>query len=61
MTLRDFNKATAGLPGETPLKVLAPWGEISDAILIARDDLMDDDPVKEAFPDNILLIAESAD
>lgn len=61
MTIHELNRLTADMPGETEIKILAPWGEIADAALVTPEDLEQDDPVRESFPPNSILLCESAD
>ncbi len=60
MTLSDFRDATAHLPGDLDLRVLAPWGEIDDAVLVNAADLDPADPVREALESSpmVLISAE---
>lgn len=60
MTLGQFRHETAHLQDDTEVLILAPWGEIEPAAWVEKDDLCDDDPVKETFPTNALLITGEA-
>ena len=61
MTLADFRRETADLPGATEIQVLAPWGEMEPAAFVERDDLYPADPILDSFPANAILITGSAD
>lgn len=60
MTLEDFRRDTAGMPGDTEIKVLSPWGEIEDAAFVTVEDLVDDDPVREQLDPTAILITGEA-
>ena len=59
MTLSDFKAATAHLPGDLDLRVLAPWGEIADAVIIQAADLDTEDPVRECMEMSPMVLISS--
>lgn len=61
MTLEEFFQETAGMPRGTEIKLLTPWGEIEDCVLVTIEDLADGDPVREDFPPNSILLGADAD
>ena len=61
MTLQEFLRETAGYPADTELMVLNAWGDMEPAAYIGRADLEDNDPLRESFPDNTLLLTGAAD
>lgn len=56
MTLAQFREQTAALDGETEILVLTPWGEPEHSEWVSADDLAEDDPVREDFPSNAILL-----
>ena len=60
MTLSDFRRETADMPGSTELKVLSPWGEIEDSAFVTIEDLEPDDPVRQSMDPTFLLITSEA-
>ena len=60
MTLTEFLKETADLPGDTEILVLTPWGETEAAAWVKPDDLAEGDPVLESFPANSILLTGEA-
>lgn len=60
MTLNEFRQETAALPGDTEILVLAPWGELEPAAWVQPGDLAEDDPVRENFPSNAILLTREA-
>lgn len=60
MTLSEFRAQTAHLPGDFEIKILSPWGEIEDSAFVTRDDLAEDDPVRESMHPTFILIATEA-
>ena len=60
MTLAEFRAETAALDGATEILVLSPWGDLEPSAFVTRDDLEDDDPVRENFPQTAILITGDA-
>ena len=56
MTLQEFRTFTDQMPGNTLIGLLEPWGEISPAAIAHRDELAEDDPVRDLITTNIILI-----
>lgn len=61
MTLSEFRAATAHLPGRTLIGYLAPWGELSPAVIAAPDELAEDDPVKALLTTDLIAITTTPD
>lgn len=62
MTLKQFTRATAGMPGSTRLLVLSPWGELEPAAIVTTEDLVEGDPLRDDIPsDAIVLTGEASD
>jgi len=59
MTLSEFRAATASLPGDIDLKILAPWGDIEDAVIIQAADLDAEDPVRECVEMSPMVLVSS--
>lgn len=60
MKLHEFRQLTDGLPAETELHILLPWGESVPATLISREDLVEGDPALDSFPESGLVFDEEA-
>ena len=58
MTLQQFQRLTAGLPAHTEIKVMDFFGNLGPAAIITAADLTDDDPARETFPQDALVITE---
>ena len=56
MTLDEFRAATANLPGRTLIGLLTPWGELQPACIAERDELAEDDPVRDLITADIIVI-----
>ena len=60
MTLQQFREETAALSGDTEILVMDPWGNIEPSAWVTHDDLAEDDPVREQFPSNAILLTGEA-
>ena len=60
MTLQQFREQTELFDGATELLILDPWGVMEPATFVGRADLAHDDPVRENFPANSILLAGEA-
>ncbi len=61
MTLQNLLDQTAGMPPSNPIKILAIWGGFIDPAFVTIEDLCEDDPARNDFPPNALVITESAE
>lgn len=61
MTLAEFRLQTSALDGLTEIHVLSPWGDIEAAAWVNRDDLDDEDPVRDQLTDHAILLTGDAD
>ena len=61
MTLKEFIRATAGLPADTNILVTDPWGGLEQACLIRREDLQEGDPVLDELTAGNICICADAD
>jgi len=60
MTLEQFRNETAGLPDSTEILVLSPWGDIEPSAWVGLEDLAEDDPVREGWPEKAILLTSEA-
>lgn len=56
MTLRDFRRATAAMPPDTLIGYLSQWGALQPACIAERDELAEDDPVRDLLTADIVVI-----
>lgn len=61
MTLESFRKLTDGMPPQTPVLFLNPWGDFEPAAIVTVEDLVDLDPLKEDFPHDSIVITGDAE
>jgi hypothetical protein len=60
MKLSDFRRMTVNHDGATEILVLTPWGEMEPATIVEPGHLAEDDPVREKFPPDSILLAGDA-
>jgi hypothetical protein len=61
MTLKDFIRATAGMPSDTRLLVLDPWGGMEAAALVTIEDLVEGDPLRDDMPHDAIVLTGDAE
>lgn len=61
MTLARFKTLTSGMPDSTPILFLNPWWEMEPAAIVTAADLVGEDPLKEDFPADAIVITGDAE
>ena len=61
MFLKEFRQLTDHLPEDMEVHIIGPSGECQEAAFISKDDLVEDDPAMESYPDHGIVLDIAAD